>query len=79
MRQRHRSDTTRRKDGGGFTLIELMVVLTIIAILITFLIPVLYEAIAQARYTKWGSTISGSVPISSIAGNDDYSSGPIRP
>ncbi len=53
MRQRHRNNIMRRTDGGGFTLIELMVVLTIIAILITFLIPVLYEAIAQARFTKW--------------------------
>jgi len=38
---------------GGFTIVELMVVISIIMLLISFLLPSLAEARDHARYAKW--------------------------
>lgn len=49
---RYRRELARRRNQGGFTLIEVMVVVVILAILATVVVPRIMDRPDQARVTK---------------------------
>jgi len=46
-------DFSKQKDRGGFSFQEMLIVIAVIALLITFLIPQLIDILRMGRYTRW--------------------------
>ena len=77
MRARNRTKAVGPSGRGGFTLVELLVVISIIALLIAILMPSLSKARDQAKAVVCASRIKGLLGAMSVyaAANKDYIAG----
>lgn len=62
----------RSQPSGGFTLVEMMVVVAMIALIVTAMAPMVFSTIVSTRLTSAGETLAGQISLArqmAVSGN----------